>query len=68
MYIVVIGWLFVTLIIAISQASVVAAMISFAFWGLLPLSLILWIFGRAERKRRSAKHAGRIADETKGDH
>lgn len=55
MYIVVIAWLFVALIIAISQASLVASVLSFVFWGLVPLSLIVWLFGTSERRRRKAK-------------
>jgi hypothetical protein len=57
MYIVVIAWLFVALIIAISQASVVAAILSFIFWGIAPLALILWLLGTPQRRRRAALQA-----------
>jgi len=57
MYIVAIAWLFVALIIAISQASVVAAALSFIGWGIVPLALILWLFGTPERQRRAAAKA-----------
>jgi len=57
MYIVVIAWLFVALIIAISQVSVVAAILSFVFWGIAPLALILWLFGTPQRRRRAVLQA-----------
>jgi hypothetical protein len=57
MYIVVIAWLFVTLILAASQASVVAALMSFEFWGIAPLGLILWRARRSERRRKASVQA-----------
>ena len=54
MYIVVIAWTFVALIIAVCQASVVAALLSFLFWGILPLGLILWLLGSPTRRRLPA--------------
>ena len=36
MYIVAIGWLYVTLLIAVNEPSVVAGIISFLFYGLMP--------------------------------
>ena len=67
MYIVVIAWLFVALIITISQASIVAAVLSFTFWGIIPLALILWLFGTPERRRRAASraHAEQAGQETR---
>jgi len=43
MYIIAIGWLYVTLLVAATEPSVVAGIISFLFYGLLPCSLLLWI-------------------------
>jgi hypothetical protein len=53
MYIVAIGWLYVTLLLAASEPSLVAATVSFLFYGLLPCALLLWLGGtRARRQRR----------------
>ncbi|MFA9438437.1 hypothetical protein ACDA63_02235 [Uliginosibacterium sp. sgz301328] len=50
MHIVIIGWLFVAVMLAISQTSLVGAAITFIMWGLLPAGLITYLFGRRKRK------------------
>jgi hypothetical protein len=52
MYIIAIGWLYVTLLIAFNEPSVVAGIISFSFYGLLPCGLLLWIGGSKVRRQR----------------
>jgi len=52
MYIVAIGWLYVTLLVAANEPSVVAGIISFFFYGLLPCGLLLWISGSKVRRQR----------------
>ncbi len=52
MYIVAIAWLFTASLIAISQASLIAGLLSFFFWGIVPLSLLLWLIGTPARMRR----------------
>jgi hypothetical protein len=54
MYIIAIGWLYVTLLVAINEASVIAGIISFLFYGLLPCGLLLWISGSKVRRQRRA--------------
>ncbi|WP_300453614.1 hypothetical protein [Accumulibacter sp.] len=54
MYIVVIGWLYVTALMALTESSVVAGTLSFLFYGLLPMALLLWLFGGPGRRRRAA--------------
>ncbi|AXS80211.1 hypothetical protein [Dechloromonas sp. HYN0024] len=54
MYIVAIGWLYVTLLIAVNEPSVVAGIVSFLFYGLLPCSLLLWLGGTKTRRQRRA--------------
>ncbi|MDO6384862.1 MULTISPECIES: hypothetical protein [Uliginosibacterium] len=71
MYIVAIAWLFTASLIAISQASWIAGLLSFFFWGLLPLCLLLWLIGTPARLRRKRETQSR--NETspasgKGDH
>ncbi|MBX3667751.1 MAG: collagen-like protein [Rhodocyclaceae bacterium] len=51
MYIVAIAWSYVTLMMAISEESIVAGVLTFVFYGLAPLALFLWIFGTPARRR-----------------
>lgn len=62
--IIVIGWLYVTVLVAASEASLVAGIISFLFYGALPCGLILYFAGsrvRRERRRFRAEMAARQA-------
>lgn len=56
MYLVAIAWLYVTLMMAVAEASaptgsVLGAIVTFALYGLLPLSIVLYILGTPGRKR-----------------
>ncbi len=57
MYIVAIAWLYVVLMMALTEASVVAGIATFVFYGLAPLSLFLWLVGTPQR-RRNRRSAG----------
>lgn len=59
MYIIAVAWLYVALMAAVSDTTVLGGMLTFVFYGLLPLSLFLWLFGTPARHRR----ARRIEDE-----
>lgn len=52
MYIIAIGWLYVTLLVAANEATIVAGIISFLFYGLLPCSLLIWMSGSKVRRQR----------------
>lgn len=54
MYIIAIGWLYVTLIVAFNESGVFAGAISFLFYGLLPCGLMLWFSGSKVRRQRRA--------------
>ncbi len=54
MYIVVIAWAYVVVLMAATEASLTAAILTILFYGLLPCSLLLWIMGLG-RRRRSAQ-------------
>ncbi len=63
MYIVAIAWLYVTLLVAATEATVVTGILSFCFYGLLPVALLLWLGGHSARRRRrlladQGAHAG----------
>lgn len=67
MYIIAIGWLYVTLLVAANEASIVAGVISFLFYGLLPCGLLLWISGSKVRRQRRAYREQMAARPTAGD-
>lgn len=51
MYVIAIGWLYVTLLMAATEANITAGVLTFSLYGLAPLSLFLWLFGTPQRKR-----------------
>ncbi len=56
MYLVAIGWLYVVLMMAVaealsSQGSVLGAVITFVFYGVLPLLVVMYIMGTPARRR-----------------
>jgi len=56
MYLVAIAWLYVTLLMALAEATaangtLLGAVITFVFYGLLPLGLLLYILATPARKR-----------------
>lgn len=59
MYIIAIGWLYVTVLMAMTETSIVAGVLSFVIYGLAPTALLLWLFGRPVRRRNSASKAHR---------
>lgn len=62
MHIVAIAWLYVVLMMAITETSVVAGIMTFVFYGLLPVALLLWLVGTPRRRRN--RHATGDADST----
>lgn len=64
MYLVVIAWLYVTLMMAVAEAasptgSILGALVTFALYGLLPLSIVIYIMGTPARNRK--RHARELA-------
>ncbi len=54
MYVIAIAWLYVTLLMAATETSIVAGVLTFAFYGLAPLGLLLWLLGTPQRGRQRA--------------
>jgi hypothetical protein len=54
MYIIAIAWLYVTFLMAATEASLTAGILTFFFYGLMPCSLLMWILGTPQRKRKKA--------------
>lgn len=67
MYLIAIGWMYVVLMVALaeatsSQGSVLGGFITFVVYGLLPMGLLLYIFGTPfRRKALRAKEAQALA-------
>ncbi len=66
MYLVVIAWLYVTVMMAVAEAtsstgSVLGAIFTFVLYGVLPLSIVVYILGTPGRKR--ALRARQIAEQ-----
>lgn len=55
MYIIAIAWLYVALLVAVADTTVVGGVLTFLFVGLGPLALFLWLFGSPSRRRRQRR-------------
>jgi hypothetical protein len=51
MYIIAIGWLYVVVLMSFTEASLMAGILTFTFYGLFPLAIFLWLVGTPQRKR-----------------
>ncbi|KRB70461.1 hypothetical protein [Noviherbaspirillum sp. Root189] len=54
MYIVAIAWIYVVLMMSITEHSVVAGVMTFLLYGVLPLLIILYLMDAPRRKRKRA--------------
>ena len=45
MYVIAIAWLYVTVLMAATEPNLTAGVLTFVCYGLLPLALLLWLFG-----------------------
>ncbi len=52
MHIAAVGWLYVTLMMAITEETVIAGIMTFFLYGVLPALIIMYIGGSGSRKRR----------------
>lgn len=57
MYIIAMGWLYVTALMSLAETGFVAGVLTFVFYGLLPVALLLWLFGGSMRRRRGVAPA-----------
>lgn len=55
MYIVAIAWIYVVLMMSITERSVIAGIMTFLLYGVLPLAVILYLMGTPQRKRNREK-------------
>ena len=66
MYLVAIAWIYVVLMMAVAEAlsaqgSVLGALVTFTLYGLLPLSIVLYLMGTPQRRRRRLKEEAEAA-------
>ena len=57
MYIVAIAWLYVVLMMSITEQSAVAGVATFLLYGIFPLTVVLYLMGTPQRKRNRQKKA-----------
>jgi hypothetical protein len=59
MHIIAIGWLYVTLMVALTESNLTAGVLSFLFYGLAPTALFLWLAAApATASRRTCRPTG----------
>lgn len=51
MYLIAIAWLYVAILAAASETTVIGAVLTLIFYGVAPLALVLWLFGTPARRR-----------------
>lgn len=52
MYIIAIAWLYVAIMMAVAEPTILAGIITLLFWGVFPVSLVLYIMSSKARRRR----------------
>lgn len=57
MWIVAIGWMYVVTLMAATEPSVTAGVMTFLFYGVLPLSLVFYLTGAWQRGRARVRDA-----------
>jgi hypothetical protein len=55
MYIIVIAWAYIVVLMAATEKTLTAGILTFVFYGLLPCALLLWILGRNHRRFKQHK-------------
>ena len=64
MWIVAIGWIYVVILMAATETSVVAGVMTFLIYCMIPLSILFYLTGS---KRRRARRAAAARPDAKGD-
>jgi biotin transporter BioY len=55
MYIIAIAWLYVTVLMAATEKTIVAGLLTFIFYGLLPCALLFWLLGVKHRRYKKMR-------------
>lgn len=64
MYLIAIAWLYVVMIVAVADTTLVGSVLTFIFWGLAPLALFLWLFGTPQRRRQRTRKEAEASQES----
>ena len=67
MYIIAIAWTYVALMAAITETTLLGGIITFIFWGVLPVSIILYVLSSPARKRRAKQKEAAEEQAGRGD-
>lgn len=67
MYIVAIAWMYVVFMMSITERTVVAGIMTFLLYGVLPLSVILYLMRTPQRKRNRLARERQQQSEAIGD-
>ncbi len=57
MYIIAIGWIYVVFMMSITESSATAGVMTFLFYGVLPLTIVLYLMRTPQRKRNRQRAA-----------
>ncbi len=57
MYIIAIAWMYVVVLMAATEKSIAAGILTFVFYGLLPCALLLWLLGVKHRRHQHSKQS-----------
>lgn len=52
MYIIAIAWIYVVLMMSVTETSVIAGIMTFLLYGVLPVGIVYYLAGTGRRKRR----------------
>lgn len=61
MYIVVIAWIYVVLMMSITEQSPVAGVMTFLFYGVVPVTIIVYLSGSSRRRRQQRQYESAAA-------
>ncbi len=63
MHIAAVGWIYVTLMMAITEETVIAGIMTFFLYGVLPTLIIVYLGGSPQRRRRNEEARLRMMQE-----
>jgi len=67
MWIVAVAWMYVVVLMAATEPTVVGGIMTFVFYCALPLSILFYLTGARRRRARRAGQAGRAQRTSTGD-
>ena len=65
MYIVAIAWFYVVMMMSITEQTATAGVMTFLFYGILPLTVILYLMGTPRRKHQRTQQAQELLQHAK---